>query len=718
MQSILLAGIIAEGIILIALGYAGKLTRKMFSIIAAATIICSGVLLGIQSRNYGEDIAADQREKIYISARLLEEDQAQEALDALDVVIDGQCAQYQAQVLRGLALNLNEYYDTAALCLEDNAEEMAQTVYRASLQKVPVEDENKKEIVDTVKELLEVSDDEAQAWETKLKLLYFDLTAEDPAAEEKMSAVDRARIAVQDMRYHDAYQMMWQAAEKGGVREDIILSNMYVKSYDLRTMEEDDSEYDRLWRDATEAQVQLNRTGALWKEEQRNTEKQDNSEIEKVSDLEKEYEEVRAEYSLAQQEITNEAVRRAINYMEYSRPKDWEENIAYQFQLCRLYFMSKQEDEAKECLDRIFAVEKIDQTQWLGTDAHLLRENYILYLSEASRMEYRDLLVTMINHLYQGLFEDDSYDSFVDFVSEYLRSLVGGIVINEIDAGDYPKMSVSVSAVDENIKINKDSVTLIDTGQTIENFEITEKEVSDLTICFVLDRSGSMSGVSIADAKDAIQQCISVLDDFVKVGLVSFESDAVLECDVTNARAVLSNKLLNIETEGGTNIVAGLEQAYDALQNVGGRKVVILLSDGYDGNSDEKRLTNTLAQLKASGIEIYAIGLEGCDDAYLNRIAVETGGRFISVKDTGELGSIYQVIQQSLIKSYIITYENTDAEKDDRFFKIRCIDSFVQAQKVYLQEDSQDRQENDGWLYMDIQSADYFKQTGGSKEEY
>ncbi len=149
MQSILLAGIIAEGIILIALGYAGKLTRKMFSIIAAATIICSGVLLGIQSRNYGEDIAADQREKIYISARLLEEDQAQEALDALDVVIDGQCAQYQAQVLRGLALNLNEYYDTAALCLEDNAEEMAQTVYRASLQEISVEDEDKKEIVDT-----------------------------------------------------------------------------------------------------------------------------------------------------------------------------------------------------------------------------------------------------------------------------------------------------------------------------------------------------------------------------------------------------------------------------------------------------------------------------------------------------------------------------------------------------------------------------------------
>lgn len=718
MQSILLAGIIAESIILITFGYAGKLTRKMFSIIAVATIICSGVLLGFQSRSHGEDIAADQREKIYISARLLELDQAQEALDALGVVIDGQCAQYQAQVLRGLALNLNEYYDTAVLCLEDNAEEMAQTVCRASIQEVPVEAEDKKEIVDTVKELLKVSDDEAKAWETKLKLLYFDLAEEESVAQETMSAVDRAKIAIQDMRYHDAYQMMQQAAEKGGVQEDIILSNMYVKNYDNRTMEEDDSEYDRLWRDVTEAQVQMNRTGALWKEEQRNTEKQDNSVIEKASDLEKEYGETRAEYSLAQEEITNEAARRAINYMVYSRPKDWEKNIAYQFQLCRLYFMSRQEDEAKECLDRIFAVEKIDQTQWLGTDAHLLRENYISYLSEANRTEYRDLLVTMINHLYQGLFEDDSYDSFVDFVSEYLHSLVGGIVINEINVGDYPKMSVSVSAADENIKIDKGSVTLIDTGQVIENFEIMEKEVSDLTICFVLDRSGSMSGVSITDAKDAIQQCISVLDDFVKVGLVSFESDAVLECGVTNARSVLSSKLLNIETEGGTNIVAGLEQAYDALQNTGGRKVVILLSDGYDGDSDETRLTNILMQLKASGIEIYAIGLEGCDDAYLSRIAVETGGRFISVKDTGELGNIYQVIQQSLIRSYIITYENTDTEKEDRFFKIRCNDSFVQAQKAYSKKDRQNGQENDGRLYMDIQSADYFRQTGGSREEY
>ena len=115
---------------------------------------------------------------------------------------------------------------------------------------------------------------------------------------------------------------------------------------------------------------------------------------------------------------------------------------------------------------------------------------------------------------------------------------------------------------------------------------------------------------------------------------------------------------------------------------------------------------------------MYTIGLEGCDEDYLSRIANETGGKFISVENTGELGSIYQVIQKSLIKSYTIIYENVDKEADIRSFKIRCKDSFVQAERIYSLEDNQNGREDDGRIYTGIQSSDYFRQTGGSEEEY
>ena len=712
MQIYLLAGIIFECIVLLLLAVLKKLTRKTFFGIVFVSVVCTMILACLQIDNDKKNNVDNQRESLYIAARLLQEDYKEEALDALSAVIDTQCKEYQVQTLRGLVLNQNEYYNTAALYVEMLEDEMAKKIYEASMKNSLVDETDKEEILEKVISLLAVSDKEVEAWEAKLKLFYIDANFDKVKEHRAVDVLTFAKAAIKDNQYREAYIAMSEAAQKGGLREDVIVSDMYVKNYNLRTMREDDSEYDALWSDITQLQARLNTLSVQIQKEKDNSSEEQNSENGNVSELEKEYRLVYADYRLAQQYMTDESIGRALNYLEYAKPEDYQTNIGYQLQMSKLYFLSRQEDLAKTCLDRIFAVDEINQDQWLGTDAYLLREAYLLYLSDTSKAEYKELFEQMMNHLYQGIFEEESYKDFGDFVTEYLHSIFSGIVIIDTDTEKYPEMTVNVSCINEDIIIDQDSVTITDTNQEIDEFQITEKEVNDLSICFVLDRSGSMSGNSIKDAKKAIQQCVMSLGSFVKVSLVSFDHEAQIDCGLTEAKYLVMSKLEGIKASGGTDIVKGLTTAYDTLASASGKRVIILLSDGHAGDSG---LTEILSQLNNEGIEVYSIGLQGCDETYLQRVANDTDGKYISVTNTGELGNIYQEIQKSLIHVYTITYTNTETEQDPRYFKIRNKDSLVQAKMIYTQKKKE--KENINKTYNEEeQSADYYKQTGGSKE--
>lgn len=711
MQIFLAAGIIAESVILLALGLARKLTRKTFSVLMAATAVYVTALIGIYCNQGKEEQWDDQREHLYISARLLEENYKEEAMDAQAAVVDAQCMEYQIQPLRGLILNQNSYYNTAVLYLKDAEDILSAEIYEASVKNVPVEESLKEEIIRNTLELLQVSEAETEAWEAKMKLLYIGIDDIGEAEAEEMDAVTNAKVAVKRNEYENAYLIMREAAQTGGIQEDVIISDMYVRNYNMRTLEEDDAEYDRLWREATQMQAQVNLADLQRQKEEEKKETQETAEAQ-TADAEKEYQRVYATYLLAQQDVTNESVRRAINYLEYARPEDYETNIGYQLQLSRLYYLNQEEDKACKCLDRIFAVEEIDQNQWLGTDVYLLKENYITYLSDAAHSDYYQIFESMMRHLYQGMYEDEDYSNFFNFVSEYLRELVGGIVINSIDAENYPEMTVNVSSTKETVEISKESLSLSDTGVLIEKFQIEEDEVNDLSLCFVLDRSGSMSGKPMENAKKAIRQSMGSLENFVKIGLVSFENDATTECMLTSSKYLLQSKLEGIIASGGTNIVAGLEQAYDVLQEANGKKVIILLSDGYDG-SEKEALVDTLSRLRAEEIVTHAIGLEGCDEDYLKHIADETNGKYIPVNDTGELSTIYREIQKSLIHVYTITYTNVETVQDTGTVRISHKDSSVQTQKSYTTQEEKITTERS--LYLDEQSSDYYKQTGGSE---
>ena len=530
----------------------------------------------------------------------------------------------------------------------------------------------------------------------KVRFMGLDLSPEEK--EELTDDLALAKEAIKEKRYRDAYDQLADRASGGDVKTGIILSGMYVKTYDLRLMTDPDEEYERLWKEAASLQADLNLVSL-------EVEPGDTS-----GSRYTEYRKAKAEYDLAMEELRIEAAKRAVNYLQAMEDDDMRKSVGYQLQLSRLYFISRQMDEARACLDQIFAADQTDKGVWLGTEAEAFRQAYILSLSDPLSDEYSLLFDRLMDALYQSLFDDDNYDTYKEFVLAYLRELYGGIAIRKIDASGFPQIRAHVSATREDVEIDQARILVKDTEEILEDFQVEAVEIGDLNLCFVLDKSGSMNGEAMTQSKSAIRSCIAGMEEGTFMNLVTFDNTASLECNLSQSKYLVMNLVEGVEAEGGTNIASGLSVALDSLRAAAGTRVVILLSDGYDQSSSRSALEGILAEAAAADVVVYTIGLEGCDESYLESIANRTGGQFIMAANTTQLNKIYREIQNSLMKSYIITYK-VNEEAESRYLELREKESSVRARKRYsAAETQQSSTVSTGGL----QEAGYYKQTGGT----
>lgn len=702
MQNYLLIGVIIETLVLLLLTVFKKWTKKIFYAIAIITIgFCIGAII-LGTKNGADSRENDQRKYSYMAARLVEDGHMSEAMEPMAVVDDSKAEELNVKELRGLIYNVNEMYETAVLYLEKNEGENIEKIILASKAKSTLEEDAKGLIVEKTKEAIDASEDEAKRWDAELKLLYLDEKAdEDFEFDDKLAEV---KAAVKDKDYRKAYSIMTEDGKGTSIEDDIIISQMYVNNYNSRTMADYDEEYNILWEEVAKAQADMNEKALLVNV----------SDEKEVAPADKEaYERASAGYYIALDKLRKEAIKRAINYMLFASEDMEDDNIAFNLQMSYLYYINNEEDKSKEYLESIFALEDMPNEGWMNFDTYFFRETYLNYLSDSTNLEYRQVFNQMMGNLYQGIFGASVADSeYMKFVTDYLDSLLNGFSIQYVKCEEFPNITAQVSCMDSEFDITKENVQIFDTDVEITDFNVSKVEVGQMNICYVLDKSGSMSGDGIRDAKDAIRQNIMSMEDANNVGLVSFDHEASIDCYLTNSVFMTVSQLDSINADGGTCITAGLKKSLEVLKNGAGKKVAILLSDGYDSNNAD--LEQVLQEYKMNDIVVYAIGLKGCDEQYLEHIADVTGGMFIPATESGQLTKIYQSIQKSLVKVYQITYkvESTDEE---RYMRIKMTDSLKQARREYTTVKPQEQT----FVYEnEKQQSDFYKQNGGSKGEY
>ncbi|ATB34892.1 hypothetical protein CYFUS_000299 [Cystobacter fuscus] len=170
-----------------------------------------------------------------------------------------------------------------------------------------------------------------------------------------------------------------------------------------------------------------------------------------------------------------------------------------------------------------------------------------------------------------------------------------------------------------------------------------------VNLALVIDRSGSMRGQKLADARRAARMLVGRLETGDRLALVHYGSDVHVQPseEITPAsRDRMISFVNSIDDEGGTNLSGGLEAGAEALRpHVKDYRVsrIILLSDGEptEGIVDEARLGRLAADYQHEGIAVSGLGVgEQFNERLMRGLAEQGGGFYGYLQDSERLAEI------------------------------------------------------------------------------
>ena len=659
-----------------------KLVFKPFYIIIALAILLSGAgIARTVLRSPGADISRESglERNIYMSARLLQDYRVADSLSAAGAACEEAPENRDALLLKAASLNGIGSYDISTRLLEEQGLEEEYGIRESNQKKELLDKEQAEALAAEAIDNLGLSEEEEERFEMMMKLRYYkkgsdvsDISAGDFSGADAGYA--EMKLADIENDHGGAYKITGDLANAGDCRAQVALSDLYASGYVPHDYTRADEEYDDYLKRATLLQIEVDEM----------QEKLGNEVLTSDTDSDtpemKEYRLKQTEYRMAVSELDHIPELRAVNYLR-SIETDPNGELARHIQLARLLVGADREDEARKELDQVFLLETIPEDQWLSSDVILVRDTFLEFLQSSRPESFNSACRILIQDLTQGLSQDDT--AFRDVLERYLRELYTGIRIARISTGQYPKVTAELTYAREGL-LESSMMWMEDTGNIIDNFELVKADGGEsIAVSIVLDVSGSMSGDRIASAKNAIDSFLSSLSGNVMLSFVTFSNDANIIIPFTDSADAVRQAVRRVNASGGTNIASGLAAAQRSLSSFTGSKYIILLSDGYDGSSNN--IDSVLQSLSAAGIQTFTIGMQGADEAYLKKIAEHNGGNFVFAKNTAQLMEIYGLLQRSLMNRYYLSYTvSGSTEEKERILQVNLKDSPAYDRKEYV----------------------------------
>ncbi|MEL6301336.1 MAG: marine proteobacterial sortase target protein [Pseudomonadota bacterium] len=160
-------------------------------------------------------------------------------------------------------------------------------------------------------------------------------------------------------------------------------------------------------------------------------------------------------------------------------------------------------------------------------------------------------------------------------------------------------------------------------------------------LIIVIDTSGSMQGVSIEQARSAVQYAISELRDVDRFNVIAFSDQAspvfpVAQPATLEAQRQALRWVNSLEANGGTNMQPALEAALiDGRQAASELRQVIFVTDGAVG--DESHLFKFI-QKSLGNSRLFTVGIGSAPNGWFMRKAAELGrGDAVTISALGEV---------------------------------------------------------------------------------
>ncbi|MCG9128030.1 VWA domain-containing protein [Candidatus Poribacteria bacterium] len=177
-------------------------------------------------------------------------------------------------------------------------------------------------------------------------------------------------------------------------------------------------------------------------------------------------------------------------------------------------------------------------------------------------------------------------------------------------------------------------------------YKVKKTDIIEKDFIFILDRSGSMKGRKIEQAKDALRFCVNNLNDGDRFNLILFNTDVEsfskemvpIKKERENALAFIED----IDGNGGTNINDALLTSLSEKPDPKRPRIVVFLTDGEatTGTTDTKQILNNVANVNKNESRIFVFGV-GYDVNVnlLDKIAEENSGtrQYVKPKENLEV---------------------------------------------------------------------------------
>jgi len=237
----------------------------------------------------------------------------------------------------------------------------------------------------------------------------------------------------------------------------------------------------------------------------------------------------------------------------------------------------------------------------------------------------------------------------------------------------------------ENFRVLEDGVP-----QTITNFTPTD---APITMVVLLEFSRLGFQIFAYHATNWAYDFLSQLQRDDWVALVTFDLRTHIEADFTRDKQEVRQAIAHLMFPGFTeaNLFDAVNETVDRLQDVKGKKSILILASGFDTFS-KHTLDQSLKRLRQTDVTIFCVGV-GRDlmermDAFgylsgsqrvgyyqaenqLRTFAQMTGGRAWFPRFDGELPGIFREVAASLRNQYSLSYTPTNRNRDGKFRKIK-----------------------------------------------
>jgi len=259
---------------------------------------------------------------------------------------------------------------------------------------------------------------------------------------------------------------------------------------------------------------------------------------------------------------------------------------------------------------------------------------------------------------------------------------------DEVDAEDVVRISsnlvpIPASVVDKRgnavVTLKLDDFELHVDGEPRPLSDLTRSETS-VRLAMLFDNSGSLDAAREFEKQAAIRFFRKVLRAKDEAAIYSIETDSYLAQPLTNDVMRLEHTIAMFgKPEGGTSLFDAIINAVTYLRPYGGRKVVVIVSDGIETTSKNQDFDTVVQQVLSDDCQVYVVQTGLYEGANLRALAAErrmeqltgqTGGAVYLPKTTDQLDDAFDQIAADLAQQYVLSYYPGADHRDGQLHKL------------------------------------------------